>query len=63
LTDFTPVVDYYNENLRKYTCLIYLTDGEASAPENKPKGRTLWVLSERSNMVDHLTGGPTIQLN
>ena len=62
-TDFTPVVDYYNENLRKYTCLIYLTDGEAPAPENKPKGRTLWVLSERSSMVDHLTGGPTIQLN
>jgi predicted metal-dependent peptidase len=62
-TDFTPVVDYYNENLRKYTCLIYLTDGEAPAPENKPKGRTLWVLSEKSNMVDHLTGGPTIQLN
>lgn len=62
-TDFTPVVDYYNENLRKYNCLIYLTDGEAPAPENKPKGRTLWVLSQKSNMVDHLTGGPTIQLN
>lgn len=62
-TDFTPVVDYYNENLRKYNCLIYLTDGEAPAPENKPKGKTLWVLSQRSRMVDHLTGGPTIQLN
>lgn len=62
-TSFDPVVDYYNENLRKYTCLIYLTDGEAPAPQNKPKGRTLWVLSERSNMTDHLTGGPTIQLN
>ena len=62
-TDFTPVVDYFNENLRKYNCLIYLTDGEAPAPENKPKGKTLWVLSQRSNMVDHLTGGPTIQLN
>lgn len=62
-TDFNPVVDYYNENLKTYNCLIYLTDGEAPAPENKPKGRTLWVLSPQSNMVDHLTGGPTIQLN
>lgn len=60
-TDFTPVVDYYNENTRKYSCLIYLTDGEAPAPETV-KGRVLWALSSTSNKTDHLPG-LTIQLN
>jgi predicted metal-dependent peptidase len=60
-TDFEPVVEYYNENTHKYTCLIYLTDGEAPAPE-KPRGRVLWVLSTTSTKTDHLPG-PTIQLN
>lgn len=60
-TDFEPVVDYYNENTRKYSCLIYLTDGEAPAPE-KVKGRVLWALSSTSEKTDHLPG-LTIQLN
>jgi predicted metal-dependent peptidase len=55
-TYFDPVVDYYNENLRKYSCLIYFTDGEAPNPEEPPHGRTLWVLSERSRMNDDLPG-------
>jgi len=28
-TSFQPVVDYYNENKRKFTSIIYFTDGEA----------------------------------
>lgn len=60
-TSFDPVVDYYNESRGKYSCLIYLTDGEAPAPE-KVRGRVLWVLSTKSNMTDHLPG-KTIQLN
>jgi predicted metal-dependent peptidase len=60
-TDFSPVVDYYNENTRKYTCLIYLTDGEAPAPD-AVKGKVLWVLSTKSNMTNHLPGH-TIKLN
>lgn len=60
-TSFDPVVDYYNSNNRKYSCLIYLTDGEAPAPETV-KGRVLWVLSTQSNETDHLPG-PTIKLN
>jgi predicted metal-dependent peptidase len=55
-TYFDPVVDYYNDNIRKYSCLIYFTDGEAPNPERNPNGRTLWVLSEQSSMNDDLPG-------
>ena len=58
-TSFQPVVDHYNKN--KYTALIYLTDGEASSPENCPKN-TLWVLSSVSEMNDDLPG-KVIKLN
>ena len=60
-TDFQPVIDHFNEMRGRYTALIYLTDGEAPAPEDCPKN-TLWVLSARSNWTDHLPG-KTIQLN
>lgn len=54
-TSFQPVIDYYNENRRKYTTLIYLTDGEAGPPDNCPK-RTLWCHSSRSTINDRLPG-------
>ena len=60
-TCFQPVIDHFNEMRGRYTALIYLTDGEAPAPENCPKN-TLWVLSAESNWTDHLPG-KTIQLN
>jgi len=60
-TCFQPVIDHYNEKRGYYTALIYLTDGEAPAPEDCPKN-TLWVLSAQSNWTDHLPG-LTIQLN
>ena len=60
-TCFQPVIDYYNENTSKYTCLFYFTDGEASAP-TKAKGRMLWVLSSTSNINEDLIG-PQIKLN
>jgi len=60
-TCFQPVIDHFNEMRGRYTALIYLTDGEAPAPEDCPKN-TLWVLSARSNWTDHLPG-LTIQLN
>jgi len=44
-TDFQPPIDYYNENQKKFSCMIYFTDGECSAPENAPKDKLLWVLS------------------
>jgi predicted metal-dependent peptidase len=60
-TSFDPVVDYYNENLRKYTCLIYFTDGEAPSPDKSP-GKVLWVISSKSRMNNDLPGY-RIQLN
>jgi predicted metal-dependent peptidase len=60
-TDFQPAVDYFNENIHKYTCMIYFTDGEAPAPEGV-KGRILWALSSTSRETDELPG-VTIKLN
>ena len=60
-TDFNPVVDYFEENRRKYSCLIYFTDGEACIPKNGKKD-LLWVLSAESKMNSSLPG-MVIQLN
>ena len=54
-TQFDPVLEYFNANLNKYTSLVYFTDGECNA-DVKPKGNTLWVLSERSSMNESLPG-------
>ena len=60
-TDFNPVVDYYLQYRKKYTTLIYLTDGEAPAPTAQIKN-VLWVLSTKCQDTDHLPG-KTIKLN
>ena len=60
-TSFQPVIDHFNENKGTYTALIYLTDGEAYAPENCP-ANTLWVLSSISTMNNDLPG-QVIKLN
>lgn len=54
-TEFDPVLDYYNANQKKYTSLVYFTDGECYASV-VPKGNVLWVLSERSDMNESLPG-------
>ena len=54
-TEFDPVLNYFNENLNKYTSLVYFTDGECYT-DVKPKGNILWVLSEQSSMNDSLPG-------
>ena len=54
-TEFDPVLDYYNENQKRYTSLVYFTDGECNTCV-KPKGHVLWVLSERSQMNEDLPG-------
>ena len=54
-TYFDPVIEYFNEHIKEFTSLVYFTDGEASA-SIKPKGNTLWVLSERSHMNENLPG-------
>ena len=53
--------DHYNENKGSYTALIYLTDGEAYAPEKCPNN-ALWVLSSISDVNDDLPG-QVIKLN
>ena len=54
-TSFHPVTDYYDANKKKYNCLIYLTDGEAPAPE-KCRGPVLWVISSQSQLNTDLKG-------
>ena len=54
-TEFDPVLDYYNANQKKYTSLVYFTDGECYTSV-VPKGNVLWVLSERSHMNKDLPG-------
>ncbi len=54
-TEFDPVLEYFNENQKKYTSLVYFTDGECWTSV-RPKGNVLWVLSERSHMNDSLPG-------
>jgi len=54
-TEFDPVLEYFNLNQKKYTSLVYFTDGECSASV-KPKGNVLWVLSERSSINESLPG-------
>jgi predicted metal-dependent peptidase len=60
-TSFQPVIDHYNEKKGQYTALIYLTDGEAYAPENCPNN-TLWVHSSNCSINEELPG-QKIQLN
>lgn len=54
-TNFHPVTDYYDANKKKYNCLIYLTDGEAPAPD-KCRGPVLWVISSQSQLNSDLKG-------
>jgi len=62
-TDFNPVLDYYHQHKRKYSTLIYLTDGEANLPKKIAKNM-LWVLSTISSDADHLKEcGKVIKLN
>ena len=60
-TEFDPVIEYYNEHLKNFSCMVYLTDGECHCSV-KPRGKMLWVISSRSQMNDELPG-PKIKLN
>ena len=60
-TEFDPVIEYYNEHVRNYSCMVYLTDGECYC-NVKPRGKMLWVISSRSQINEDLPG-PKIKLN
>jgi len=61
-TRFKPVVDFYEKNLKRYSCLIYLTDGEAYDVETA-RGNILWVHSSKSREINEDLPGRKIQLN
>tara|TARA_R110002073_G_scaffold319123_1_gene493605 strand:+ start:58 stop:1221 length:1164 start_codon:yes stop_codon:yes gene_type:complete len=54
-TSFQPVIDHFNKKKGLYTALVYLTDGEACAPDNCP-ANTLWVHSSISKINNELPG-------
>jgi predicted metal-dependent peptidase len=54
-TSFQPVINYFNDNHKKYTSLVYLTDGECSPP-TKPRNPMLWVISSRNKINTNLPG-------
>lgn len=60
-TSFDPVIDYYSENLKKFSCLIYFTDGEASTPKRSPKN-VLWVHSSKCHAINNDLVGRKIKL-
>jgi predicted metal-dependent peptidase len=60
-TDFQPTIDFFNQHFKKYSCLIYLTDGEASSPKNA-KGNILWVHGTDHEINENLPG-KCVQLN
>lgn len=60
-TDFQPVIDLYRQNLKKYSCLIYLTDGEAYTPDDV-RGQVLWVHGTNHTINEELPG-KCIKLN
>ena len=47
-TEFDPVLEYYNENQKRYTSLVYFTDGECYTSV-KPKGHVLWFYRKITN--------------
>lgn len=55
-TDFEPVMKYLAEHIREYANLIYLTDGECSAPQTQPMKPMLWVHSSGHNINEDLPG-------
>ena len=54
-TQFQPVVDYYNKHKRKFTSIIYFTDGEARVPKDV-RCNILWAHSKQSRINEDLPG-------
>lgn len=55
-TSFDPFISYANEHANRFSCLIVMTDGEAPAPDESCKLKTLWVHSSKSNINEQLKG-------
>jgi predicted metal-dependent peptidase len=48
-TILTPVLEYFTEHRKEFTCLIFFTDGGCEPTPDWFHGRCLWVLSNRSS--------------
>ena len=55
-TSFDPVFDYLFEHRNEFNNLIYLTDGECTAPKTQVRKPILWVHSSRSKINEDLPG-------
>ena len=55
-TDFELVMRYLVESKNRYANLIYLTDGECTAPKTQPIKPMLWVHSSGHNINESLPG-------
>lgn len=51
-TDFQPVIDFYRDNIKEYSSLIYFTDGECYLPSNVPRN-VIWVITSNGEHQDY----------
>ena len=47
-TDFSPVINLFKKEQKKYEALVYFTDGYCDIPKDTPK-KTLWVVSSNGD--------------
>ena len=47
-TDFSPVINLFKKEQKKYEALVYFTDGYCDIPKDTPK-ETLWVVSSNGD--------------
>lgn len=51
-TNFQPAIDYYRNNKKDYSAMVYFTDGECSLPINVPRD-TLWVITSNGSRQNY----------
>lgn len=60
MTDFAPVINYYNDHRSDFTTLVFFTDGYASLTNFKLMKKMIWVIS--SNGKEDKYPGLTINI-
>jgi predicted metal-dependent peptidase len=61
-TSFEPVCELF-EKSKEYTCLVYLTDGYASAPQMSALSKVLWVHCSAGDYINEDLPGFKIKLS
>jgi len=57
-TAMSPIIDYYNENWKKYNSLIILTDGFCEHDLPKPRTQMLWTICSTGANLDSISEFP-----